>query len=259
MNYRNVSLSLIVVSLLVLSACAAQNIGPESSTDQLFTFPPLESAAPLPTDTPMPTQESDPGDDPVAETALPVDEPEQSTLFSSPVTARGAVMILSGRVLDVNGSPLEGAVVEIWQTDASGVYDHPGDSETASRDQGFQFYGAAVADENGAYAFRTIRPGKYEPRPPHIHFKVRLNGNVVLISQFYFTDTGNDGGLGAGADQLLVALVPGGDIFNGMFDIVVDTGIGAGTLPLTPSQAEGPYYPVVTVADFDNDLASVED
>jgi protocatechuate 3,4-dioxygenase beta subunit len=207
----------------------------------------------------MPTEESNPGEDLVSETALPVDEPEQGALFSSPVTAGGAVLILSGRVLDVNGNPVEGAVVEIWQTDASGVYDHPGDSGTANRDQGFQFYGAAVADTNGAYAFRTIRPGEYEPRPPHIHFKVRLNGNVVLTSQFYFTDTGNDGGLGAGANQLLVALVSDGEIFNGMFDIVVDTGVGAGTLPLTPSQAEGPYYPVVTVADFDNDLASVED
>ena len=259
MNTRKMSFSLTIVLLLVLSACAAQNAGSENSAVQQFTLPPLESAAPLPTDTPMPMEESDSGDDPAAETALPVDELEQSVLFTAPVTARGTVLILTGHVLDINGNPLEGAAIEIWQTDASGVYDHPGDPGTANRDRGFQFYGTAVADAQGKYAFRTIRPGEYEPRPPHIHFKVWLNSTLLLTSQLYFTDTGNDGGLGAGADQLLVALEPDGEIYRGMFDIVVDTGIGAGSLPLTPSQAEGPYYPVVTVADFDNDLASVED
>jgi hypothetical protein len=40
-------------------------------------------------------------------------------------------------------------------------------------------------------------------------------------------------------------------------DIVVNTGTG-GDLTLTPTQQEGPYYPVVDVAAFDSDLASVE-
>ncbi len=244
-----------VLLLLILSACGTS---PETSSEQDSTLPAQPTATTIPAE-PTKVVVTEPDVAATATSSTPADEvvPENSDPFSSPVTAGGAVLIISGRVLDVNGNPLEGAAVEIWQTDASGVYDHPGDPGTATRDLGFQFYGTSVADIDGNYVFRTIRPGEYQPRPPHIHFKVKLNGTELLTSQMYFTDTGNDGGLGAGADQLLIPLTSDGGIFRGVFDIVVDTGIGAGSFPLTPSQAEGPYYPVVTVADYDNDLAAV--
>lgn len=244
---------IILLLILILAACAPQNT------------PVVEPAA----DTEIvPTDTATPSDEPVEAStqaeAAPVEEMSEADApygFDRPVTAEGQVLMLAGQVLDVNGDPLPGAVVEIWQTDANGVYDHPGDSGTASRDLGFQFYGASVADAQGRYAFRTVRPGEYEPRPPHIHLKVWGNGQVVLTSQLYFSDTGNAGGLGAGADDLLVTLgtdPDGGDFMIASFDFVVDTGIGSGSLPLTPGQAEGPYYPVVNVAEFDPDLASVE-
>ncbi|MBT8359612.1 MAG: hypothetical protein KJO32_01565, partial [Deltaproteobacteria bacterium] len=40
-------------------------------------------------------------------------------------------------------------------------------------------------DTEGKYSFNTIIPGKYEPRPPHIHFKVWVDEKVVLTSQMY--------------------------------------------------------------------------
>lgn len=242
--------SIVIMIVFTLAACAPQNLS-EQETVAVSTLPPLPTATTAPEgaasseSTPELTSESD---------------PYAAYGFSQPVTASGQVLVLSGRVLDVNGDPVEGAAVEIWQTDANGIYDHPGDSSTASRDMGFQFYGTSVVDAQGNYAFRTLRPGEYEPRPPHIHVKVRVNGAVVLTTQLYFSDTGNGGGLGAGADQLLLTLENdpnGGDFLVGSFDFVVDTGIGSGALPLTPSQAEGPYYPVVTVAEYDQDLASV--
>ena len=55
-------------------------------------------------------------------------------------------------------------------------------------------------------------------------------------------------------DALLLQLVQGEDGVLAVGPIVVDTGLGSGDLPLTPSQAEGPYYPVVSPSDFDNDL-----
>lgn len=181
--------------------------------------------------------------------------------FLEPPQASGELLILVGQVLDVNGSPLPDTTVEIWQTDANGVYDHPGDPDTNSRDISFQFYGTAVTDADGWYVFRTILPGEYEPRPRHIHFKVKQNGRTLLTSQFYFSDdiaqVQGDGifrAVGNSGNLLLLQLMQGDGMLLANGRIVVDTGAGGGTLPLTPSQAEGPYYPVVVLDLFDNDL-----
>jgi hypothetical protein len=152
--------------------------------------------------------------------------------------------------------------VEIWQVDANGIYDHPGDANSASRDAGFQSYGVALTDGNGLFAFRTIVPARYEPRPRHIHFKVKKDGAEVLTSQFYFSGEVDAAQVGAGGEMLLLALSDAQDASGTQLklaykDIVVDTGM-SGSLPLTPSQTEGPYYPVVDITAFDNDLARVQ-
>ena len=103
-------------------------------------------------------------------------------------TPAGQVVEFTGRVYDAQGMPLEGITIEIWQTDESGVYLHPNDPGTAGRDPNFQFYGEAVTDAGGNYRFRTILPGRYEPRPRHIHVKIKLDGRELLTTQFYFAD-----------------------------------------------------------------------
>lgn len=174
----------------------------------------------------------------------------------------GDLLFLFGEVLDVNGNVVPNIELEIWQTDAAGVYDHPGDPSTDYRDQSFQFFGATTVDADGWYTFRTIVPGRYEPRPCHIHYKVKQGNKTLLTSQFYFSDdiavVQGEGGLrsvGESEDLLLLQLVQSdvGLLANGR--IVVETGIGAGSLPLTPAQPEGPYYPVVSPDEYDNDLA----
>jgi protocatechuate 3,4-dioxygenase beta subunit len=194
----------------------------------------------------------------------PVQTEEQAVLssFSQPVTASGETMVLYGHVLDANGAPLSGYTMEIWQVDANGIYDHPGDANAARRDPGFQSYGAALTDENGLFAFRTIVPARYEPRPRHIHFKVKKDGAEVLTSQFYFAGDVDAAQVGAGGEMLLLEMsnvqdAGGTEVKLAFKDIVVDTG-ASGSLPLTPSQTEGPYYPIVDIAAFDNDLAWVQ-
>lgn len=107
-------------------------------------------------------------------------------LSGAAALAAGQILEFGGTVYDAGGYPIEGAVVEIWQTDAAGVYLHPGDPGTGGRDRNFQFYGEAQTGPDGAYVFRTILPGLYEPRPRHIHVKVRQNGQELLTTQFYF-------------------------------------------------------------------------
>ena len=194
----------------------------------------------------------------------PVQSEEQTVLssFSQPVTATGVPLILYGHVLDANGAPLSGYAVELWQVDAEGIYDHPGDSNTGRRDMGFQFYGTSLTDDNGLFAFRTIFPARYEPRPRHIHFKVKKDGQELLTSQFYFSGEVDAGQLGSAGEMILLDLSDAQDgsgnaVKLAFKDIVVGAGSG-GNQSLTPAQMEGPYYPMADVSTFDNDLASVQ-
>jgi protocatechuate 3,4-dioxygenase beta subunit len=87
-----------------------------------------------------------------------------------------------------------GALVEIWQANAGGRYRHVTDTYLAAIDPNFGGCGRCLTDADGAYAFRTIKPGAYpwpnsanSWRPPHIHFS--LFGTAFcqrLITQMYF-------------------------------------------------------------------------
>jgi protocatechuate 3,4-dioxygenase beta subunit len=121
----------------------------------------------------------------------PVEKPDERDndlveVAGAAATPAGEVLLLSGVLYNAGGLPVEGATIEIWQTDSNGIYRHPGDPGTANRDPNFQFYGEAQTGSDGVYSFRTIIPGRYEPRPRHIHVKVRLAGEEVLTTQFYF-------------------------------------------------------------------------
>ncbi len=87
--------------------------------------------------------------------------------------ARGTPMALSGRVLRVDGMGVGGALVEIWQCDASGTYLYSSES-LRQGDPGFQGFGRTITDAQGRYAFRTLRPVPYGGRVPHVHVKVAL-------------------------------------------------------------------------------------
>jgi protocatechuate 3,4-dioxygenase beta subunit len=99
--------------------------------------------------------------------------------------AMGTVAHLRGRVTDTAGNPVGGALVEIWQCDAQGIYRHPRAANTDRFDPNFQSYGRLITDATGAYAFRTIRPAPYPGRTPHIHVQVTRPGRAVFITQFY--------------------------------------------------------------------------
>lgn len=102
--------------------------------------------------------------------------------------AKGQVAHVFGRVVDRNGNALKGALVEIWQCDANGVYRHSADRRAAGRDDRFQGYGRTLAAADGAYRFRTIRPVPYPGRTPHIHFAVSASGRPELVTQMYVAD-----------------------------------------------------------------------
>src|SRR3970282_1042956 len=99
--------------------------------------------------------------------------------------AQGTVLHLTGRVTDTSGAPVADALVEIWQSDAYGLYRLPKDGPPGQRDPNFQGYGRARTDAAGAYRFRTIHPVPYGSRPPHIHFQVTHPRFRALVTQMY--------------------------------------------------------------------------
>ncbi len=72
--------------------------------------------------------------------------------------AKGEVIEIRGRVMQLGGQPLENLIVEIWQADAQGIYRHPADARHALADPNFFGWGRAATDKEGRYAFKTIRP-----------------------------------------------------------------------------------------------------
>ena len=103
--------------------------------------------------------------------------------------AKGQLLVVSGRVVNVDGEPIRGARIEIWQANAAGRYAHPTDTNTAPLDPNFEGFGQLVTDAEGRYRFTTIKPAPYpagrEIRPAHIHFDV-VGRQDRLITQMYF-------------------------------------------------------------------------
>jgi protocatechuate 3,4-dioxygenase beta subunit len=151
----------------------------------------------------------------------------------SEVRAEGTVIRIEGRVLDGNGDPIEGALVDIWQANTHGRYHHEGDPNPAPRDPGFQGWGMMRTDAQGRYGFTTIKPGAYPVnenwwRPPHIHYKVSRRGYRELTTQMYFAGdplNASDALLNevpeAERGRLLVSLDEGEAVPTGRFDIVL--------------------------------------
>jgi len=106
----------------------------------------------------------------------------------------GERITIGGRVLDTDGRPIRGALVEIWQANASGRYKHDVDRHPAPLDPNFSGAGRCLTDDDGRYHFVTVKPGAYPWgnhenawRPAHIHFS--LFGRQFaerLVTQMYF-------------------------------------------------------------------------
>ena len=111
----------------------------------------------------------------------------RSSLIGSSTVAQGVVADLTLTFVDVNNgcTPLSGYAIYLWHCDAEGeysLYDLPAES---------YLRGIQVTDSNGQVTFRTIVPGCYSGRYPHIHFEAfsslanaTLGNYARLISQF---------------------------------------------------------------------------
>ncbi|WP_394833047.1 protocatechuate 3,4-dioxygenase subunit beta [Pendulispora rubella] len=108
--------------------------------------------------------------------------------------AAGQRIVVAGRVTDEDGRPVSNTMIELWQANAAGRYDHPGDTHDAPVDPNFPGVGRVFTDDDGLYRFMSIKPGAYPWRnhhnawrPNHIHFSLFGPGCASrLITQMYF-------------------------------------------------------------------------
>lgn len=163
--------------------------------------------------------------------------------------SEGVPFHLAFRVSRLNASgcaPLEGAVVDIWQCDALGVYSGVKDIINDAFDTtGKQFLrGHQVTDGEGMARFVTIYPGWYPGRAVHFHFKIRTDPDAdtghEFTSQLYLDDAltdrvhaahpysshggerprnGDDRIFRSGGDQLLLAAAEEGEGYSATFDV----------------------------------------
>jgi protocatechuate 3,4-dioxygenase beta subunit len=109
---------------------------------------------------------------------------------------QGQRIIVSGKVLDEDGRPVRGTVMEIWQANAAGRYIHNQDQWDAPHDPNFTGAGRVITDAEGHYQFVTVRPGAYPWgnhhnawRPAHIHLSLLGPAFATrLVTQMYFPD-----------------------------------------------------------------------
>ena len=109
----------------------------------------------------------------------------------------GAPLDLSIKVYQLGSAcvPLAGAMVDIWQCDAMGIYSDVQDKIFDTRGQKF-LRGHQISDKQGVVRFRTVYPGWYPGRAVHIHFKIRTNPGAKtgteFVSQLYFDESMTD-------------------------------------------------------------------
>jgi protocatechuate 3,4-dioxygenase beta subunit len=114
---------------------------------------------------------------------------DRSDIRSDPATGvvrPGAILNLNFLVSRVSGSActaLSGAMVDVWQCDALGVYPGVGNASGQKFLRGFQ-----STDASGSAKFVTIYPGWYQGRAVHIHFKIRPTSSTEFTSQLFFDD-----------------------------------------------------------------------
>ncbi len=109
-----------------------------------------------------------------------------------PVAAEGQMVVVQGRLTDARCNPVEGAVIDLWQTNRDGIYQYADRAAMATPYALFTGSGRTTTDNAGRFRFVTIFPGAYAdpkgPRAPHVNLLVRHAAFKPLATELFFED-----------------------------------------------------------------------
>jgi protocatechuate 3,4-dioxygenase alpha subunit len=113
----------------------------------------------------------------------------------APPGVAGERVTIEGRVIDGSGTPVRDVLIELWQANAAGRYNHPADRQDKPLDPAFRGFGRACSDfKTGIWTFETIKPGSVagragKPMAPHVNLWIVSRGiNIGLSTRMYFSD-----------------------------------------------------------------------
>jgi len=135
------------------------------------------------------------------------DTPGQNILVTD--ETQGDRILLKGQVTDGEGEVIPDAMIEIWQADTNGIYNHPEDPNQAEADTNFAGFGRVPTDSNGIYTFKTVKPGivaydDEKQQAPHVNVRIFARGMLIhAYTRLYFSDEEE-----ANADDPILNLVP---------------------------------------------------
>ncbi|MGI5118389.1 protocatechuate 3,4-dioxygenase subunit alpha [Marinactinospora thermotolerans] len=100
---------------------------------------------------------------------------------------------IRGTLYDGAGQPVTDGLIETWQADPDGRFDHPDDPRGAVRRPGFRGFGRCPTDAHGAYGIFTLKPGPLPgprgPQAPHIDVSVFARGMLHrVVTRIYFPE-----------------------------------------------------------------------
>ena len=108
---------------------------------------------------------------------------------------KGQRIIVRGHVFDGGGAAIDDAMVEIWQADAAGIFNHPSDPRHHQVDKHFRGFGrAGTSNREREYSFKTIKPGPVPwqgetAQAPHLNMLVFARGMLLhVMTRVYFSD-----------------------------------------------------------------------
>jgi protocatechuate 3,4-dioxygenase beta subunit len=201
---------------LALSGCSPGGAGSAADTAPLTSSAP--TATPTSSGAAAPSSASAVGLLPPAGTCTPTPETIAGPTWFDTHDVRsdvrdgrpGVELVLALRVARAAGcTPVTGAVVDLWQADAAGVYsgfagvgagdggqpdgqDEYGRPQSQATAPGRALRGTQQSGPDGVVQFTTIYPGWYPTRTPHLHVEVHVAGATVLTTQLFFDDAVSD-------------------------------------------------------------------
>ena len=109
---------------------------------------------------------------------------------------KGERIRIEGRVIDGSGTPVRDVLLEVWQANAEGRYNHPRDTQGGKAvDPGFRGWGRTPSDfTTGVWHFETVKPGPVTEKTgkttaPHVNLWIVARGiNIGLATRMYFPE-----------------------------------------------------------------------
>lgn len=104
----------------------------------------------------------------------------------------GQRITLTGQLFDGDGAPVLDGLIEIWQPDTNGHFNHPNDPNQAKADPNFAGFGRSQTEDAGTFRFDTIKPGSIpniDGAAPYINLRVFARGMLIhAVTRIYFAD-----------------------------------------------------------------------